>query len=298
MIGSKTLKFQLKNLNKMIKLLSSGFYTSIQDLGRYGYTDFGVPLSGAMDQNLARLANLLVGNPPEQAVIEMTFIGPKLKFTSSQTVAVTAPNAIVFVNGEKTKINHQLSIQPNDILEVKNIQNRAYFAVNGRLISEDKLESQSQYHSITTSEKLRKDDEIKIKSNLKNFHKKHAKVNYDFSIYESDTLRVYTLPEYHKLNRNEREILSTKAFTISEQSNRMAYQFEETFENQLEGINSVPVMPGVVQLTPEGKLIILMRDAQVTGGYPRLFQLSEDSINLLAQKPLKSQINFEILKLK
>ena len=49
-------------------------------------------------------------------------------------------------------------------------------------------------------------------------------------------------------------------------------------------------MPGTVQLTPQGKLIILMRDAQVTGGYPRIFQLTEQSINILSQKPLKSQI--------
>ncbi|RRO12563.1 5-oxoprolinase subunit C family protein [Flavobacteriaceae bacterium 14752] len=282
----------------MIELLSSGFYTSIQDLGRFNYTDFGVPLSGAMDQNLARFANLLVGNSPEQAVIEMTFIGPKLKFTKAQTIAITAPKAKVFLNGKTAAINHQLSIQPNDILEVKSIQNRAYFAVNGHLISENKLGSQSQYYSITTTEKLKKGDEIRIRSNHKNFHKKHASVNYDSSFYDSQTLEVYTLPEYENLSRNEKEILSTKAFTISEQSNRMAYQFEDILKNQLEGINSVPVMPGVVQLTPEGKLMVLMRDAQVTGGYPRIFQLSENSINLLSQKPLKSQINFEILKLK
>ncbi|QTY27244.1 biotin-dependent carboxyltransferase family protein [Flavobacterium sp. CS20] len=282
----------------MIKLLSNGFYTSIQDLGRFGYTDFGVPLSGAMDQNLSRFANLLVGNSPEQAVLEMTFIGSKLKFTTAQTIAITAPKAKVFINGIKAETNHQLSIHPDDVLEVKNIQNRAYLAVKGHLISEEKLGSQSQYQSITTLEKLKKDDEIRIKSNHQNFNKKHANVNYDFSIYESKTLKVYPLPEYDKLNRNEKEILATKTFTISEQSNRMAYQFDEVFENRLESINSTPVMPGVVQLTPEGKLMILMRDAQVTGGYPRIFQLSENSINLLSQKPLKSQINFEILKLK
>jgi len=282
----------------MIELLSSGFYTSIQDLGRFNYTDYGVPLSGAMDQNLARFANLLVGNTPEQAVIEMTFIGPKLKFTKAQTIAITAPKAKVFLNGKIAEINHQLSIKPNDIVEVKSIQNRAYLSVSGQLISEEKLGSQSQYNSITTKARLKKGDSFKVDENQNDFHKKHASVNYDSSFYDSKTLEVYTLPEYQNLSRNEKEILSTKAFTISEKSNRMAYQFEETFKNQLKGINSVPVMPGVVQLTPEGKLVVLMRDAQVTGGYPRIFQLSENSINLLSQKPLKSQINFEILKLK
>lgn len=282
----------------MIELLSSGFYTSIQDLGRFGYTDFGVPVSGAVDQKLARFANLLVGNTPDQAVMEMTFIGPKLKFTKAQTIAITAPKAKVYLNGKTAAINHQLSIKPNDIVEVKSIQNRAYLSVSGRLITEEKLGSQSQYSSVTAKAKLKKGDSFKVDENQNNFHKKHASVNYDSSFYDSNIIEVYTLPEYQNLSRNEKEILLTKAFTISEQSNRMAYQFNETLKNDLEGINSVPVMPGVVQLTPEGKLMILMRDAQVTGGYPRLFQLSEDSINLLVQKPIKSQIKFKILKIK
>ncbi|MBS3738420.1 5-oxoprolinase subunit C family protein [Mesohalobacter halotolerans] len=282
----------------MIELLSSGFYTSIQDNGRFNYTDFGAPLSGAMDQNLLSFANLLVGNSTDQAVIEMAFIGPKLKFTKAQTIAISAPKVKVFLNGKSVAINHQLFVKPNDILEIKSIQNWAYLSINGHLISEEKLESQSQYHSITTNKNLKKGDILKIKKSQYKFHKKHSNVNYDMSIYDCNTLQVYTLPEYQKLSRNEKEILSTKAFTISEKSNRMAYQFEETFENRLDAINSVPVMPGVVQLTPEGKLVVLMRDAQVTGGYPRIFQLSESSINLLSQKPLKSQINFEILKLK
>ncbi len=282
----------------MIELLSSGFYTSIQDLGRFNFTDFGVPLSGAMDQKLARFANLLVGNTTDQALIEMTFIGPKLKFHKSYTIAITAPKAKVFLNAKESSINHQLSVKSGDILEVKNIQNRAYLAISGHLLSEEKLGSQSQYKSITASEKLSKGDKIKIEDNKLKFQKKHANVNYDSSFYNGNTLEVFTLPEFDKLNRNEKEILTTKMFTISEKSNRMAYQLEENLENDLSAIQSVPVMPGLVQLTPEGKLVILMRDAQVTGGYPRIFQLSENSINLLAQKPIKSQVCFKISSVK
>ena len=281
----------------MIELLSSGFYTSIQDLGRFEYTAFGVPLSGAMDQNLSHLANLLVGNKSDEPVIEMTFLGPKIKFNSSEIISVSAPEAKVFLNKKPVKINHQIEVKTNDILEVKNIKNRAYLAIAGGFDSEEKLGSQSQYESITKTEKLQKGDCIKIKNTEKNFHKKHASVKYDLSIYATENLEVHVLPEYHQLQRNEYKILTTKSFEISEQSNRMAYQLNETLPNTLKGIKSVPVMPGTVQLTPQGKLIILMRDAQVTGGYPRIFQLTEKSINILSQKPLKSQIKFKIIKL-
>lgn len=281
----------------MIELLSSGFYTSIQDLGRFEYTAFGVPLSGAMDQNLSHLANLLVGNKPDKAVIEMTFLGPKIKFYSSEIIAISAPQAKIFLNERPVKVNHQINVKTDDILEVKNIKNRSYLAVAGGLDSEEKLGSQSQYESITTTAKLQKGDCIKIKKTGQNFNKKHASVKYDLSIYDTENLELYVLPEYHQLQRNESKILTTKSFEISEQSNRMAYQLKATLPNTLKAIKSVPVMQGTVQLTPQGKLIILMRDAQVTGGYPRIFQLTEKSINILSQKPLKSQIKFKIIKL-
>lgn len=282
----------------MIELLSSGFYTSIQDLGRNNYTAYGVPLSGVMDQNLSKLANLLVGNSRDKAVLEMTFIGPKLKFLKPQNIAITAPEALVTLNRNIIKINHQILIKSGDILEIKHIKSRAYLAVSGGILSDKVLGSQSQYASITRYSKLKKEDNLRVGETENNFIKKNAQVNYDFSAYNSNQLEVFVLPEYHLLADEEQEILKNTNFSISQSSNRMAYQFDESFKNNLQGIKSVPVMPGTVQLTPNGKLIVLMRDAQVTGGYPRIFQLSEESINVLSQKSFKTQIKFEILKLK
>lgn len=281
----------------MIEILSSGFYTSIQDLGRFDYTHFGVPISGAMDQNLSCLANLLVGNKPEEAVVEMTLLGPKVKFQHTETIAVCAPKANAFINNKLISINRQIKINPGDILEVKNIQSRAYLAIAGGIDSEFKLGSQSQYDCITNHHKLIKGDQILIQKKTKPFHKHNASINYNFSLYDTNKIEVYILPEYQRLSSNKKVFLTTKLFKISEQSNRMAYQLEEKIPNTLKGITSVPVMPGTVQLTPKGRIIILMRDAQVTGGYPRIFQLTEQSINILAQKPLASTLQFKIIKI-
>ena len=165
----------------MIELLSSGFYTSIQDLGRFEYTAFGVPLSGAMDQNLSRLANLLVGNKPDEGCYRNDIFRPKIKFHSSEIIAVSAPEAKVFLNEKPSEINHQIEVNKDDVLEVKNIKNRAYLAIAGGFDSEEKLGSQSQYESITKTAKLQKGIALKLKIQ-KNFHKKHASVNYDLSI--------------------------------------------------------------------------------------------------------------------
>ena len=75
----------------------------------------------------------------------------------------------------------------------------------------------------------------------------------------------------------------------------MGYQLEEQIENSFFSMLTSSVLPGTVQLTPSGKLIILMRDCQVTGGYPRILQLSEASINSLAQKSSGDRFQFKII---
>lgn len=278
----------------MVELLSSGYYTNIQDSGRFGFTNYGVPLSGAMDINLSKLANLLVGNNEDLPTLEMTFSGPKLMFQSASVIAVTAFKAKVFVNNIPVEVNRILMVKPNDRLHIKDIETCAYLAVSNGFNVGKKLCSSSQYKGITRQEKLTKGEIINCNKYEYQSFTKYASINYDFSFYNTHILEVYILPEFFSLNNEQKYQLNQK-FTISSQSNRMAYQLNEKIKNHLKGIVSKPVLPGTVQLTPEGMLIILMRDAQVTGGYPRIFQLSESSINKLSQKPPNSKIEFKIL---
>ena len=76
----------------------------------------------------------------------------------------------------------------------------------------------------------------------------------------------------------------------------MGIQLEELVSNQLEELPTNPVFPGTVQLTPGGKIIVLMRDAGVTGGYPRILQLTEEGQSILAQKKLGESIRFQLLE--
>ena len=75
----------------------------------------------------------------------------------------------------------------------------------------------------------------------------------------------------------------------------MAYQLEDLLENNLEAIITSLVLPGTVQLTPSGKLIVLLRDCQTTGGYQRVLQLKESAMNIMAQKYTGSKINFKLV---
>ena len=101
-------------------------------------------------------------------------------------------------------------------------------------------------------------------------------------------------PEFDLLSASQINALDSTIFHIGI-NNRMAYQLQETVANSLPAILTSAVLPGTVQLTPSGKLIILMRDAQTTGGYPRVLQLTEASINRLAQKKLMNEIEFRVV---
>ena len=115
--------------------------------------------------------------------------------------------------------------------------------------------------------------------------------------FKSTTIEVYTGPEYNLLNALPKEQFSKTLFTISKENSRMGYRLQEHIENDLGSLLTSAVLPGTVQLTPSGKLIILMRDCQITGGYPRILQLTESSINNLAQKTTGDTFTFKIVPL-
>ena len=96
------------------------------------------------------------------------------------------------------------------------------------------------------------------------------------------------------LNSHQKEFISSNIFKISNNYNRMAIQLSDLLVNNLKPIITSIVMPGTVQLTPAGSLIILMKDCQTTGGYPRILQLEEKSINSLAQLKKDSELSFSL----
>ena len=110
---------------------------------------------------------------------------------------------------------------------------------------------------------------------------------------DSNFLEVHKGPEYDMLNDKQLERLFAKEFTVSKENNRMAYQLDETIETHSRTLLTSATLPGTVQLTPAGKLIVLMKDAQTTGGYPRILQLSEEAICVLSQKKCGDNISFK-----
>ena len=280
----------------MIKVLDAGFYSTIQDLGRFGYREYGVPISGVMDGYSSGFANMVLGNPENAPVIEMTMIGPKLKFMEAAHIAIAGAKLNIFINGLRVNLHGPVSIKANDILSFGRINKgfRAYLAIAGGFKSEKVLGSQSMYQGITEQVRLQKNDVLFFSSNTFQTKNKNASVRFDNSVLDSSMLEVFEGPEYKFLTQVQQKQLTHSEFTVSKNNNRMAYQLQELLENNIQSILTAPVLPGTVQLTASGQLIILMRDCQTTGGYPRILQLTENAIAMLSQKTTGNAVKFSL----
>ena len=217
-----------------ITILKPGMMSSVQDLGRWGFQQFGVPIGGAMDKVSASLANMICGNDDNEAGIEMTLAG------------TSAPSGIGGINGS--------NLFTGDMLAFKCEQN---------------LHAASNLHMLPNG--------IGIS----------PWQTADLNAAASEITIVHAIkgPEFDLFNSASQKNFFTSEFTISSRSNRMGYRLEGkkfTLEQKTEMI-STAVTAGIVQVTHEGDPIILMADAQTTGGYPRIARVCAADISLLAQ---------------
>lgn len=279
----------------MIKVLKEGLFTTIQDIGRFGYKNIGVPVSGSMDQTSAKLANLLLGNDESSAVLEMTLVGPTLEFMNDTYISITGADMNPSLNKQKVLQNKPLFVNKGDILYLSHSSNgmRSYLGIKGGFNSEKKLGSKSFYRGITKREKLIKNDKIKFAKLTSSPMKMNKSIN-DFKINRKNKINVFKGPEFDLLDSNSKDIIFNTDFTIGI-NNRMGYNLVEPIENSISSIISSPVMPGTVQLTPSGRLIILCRDCQTSGGYPRVLQLDKSSMDSLSQKTIGETIKLKLV---
>ncbi|NQX85539.1 MAG: biotin-dependent carboxyltransferase family protein [Flavobacteriaceae bacterium] len=281
----------------MIKVLKSGFYDTIQDLGRLDFQEFGVPISGAMDHYSAKIANALVGNTSSEAVLEMTLLGPKLEFQHDNLISITGADLSPSINGIAINRNKAIFVKLGDILcfGKPKLGTRGYLAVSGGFKTELSMNSRSMCKNITNAFKIKTNAILPtLPFRIKNTPNPKASLKTHPKHFSNSTLKVFKGPEFELLSPKQQDSLLHYNFCISQKNSRMAYQLVETLENQLKPIITSLVLPGTVQLTPSGKLIILMRDCQTTGGYPRVLQLSETAINMLSQKFTNDYIHFKI----
>jgi biotin-dependent carboxylase-like uncharacterized protein len=282
-----------------LTIISSGIYSSVQDFGRYNFTHLGVPISGVLDTYSAQFANLILGNLKTDAVIEITFSGAVFSFNAPTQIVVSGARTTLKLNDIPVNQDQLISIQKNDVLNIGSCSKgfRSYLAIKNGFKSPKVLGSRSFYNPVTHQSILKDNDELNYNEFNTVESTQQSSVKFQDDYLSETIINVYKGVDYDMLQDNEKEQLDNR-LTISATSNRMAYQFEEILITTVADILTGPVLPGTVQLIPSGKLIVLMKDCQTTGGYARVLQVTDASLNCLAQKPLGSKVQFKIVDFK
>ncbi|EOP95666.1 biotin-dependent carboxyltransferase family protein [Bacillus cereus] len=302
-----------------VEVLHAGMFTTVQDLGRSYYQQFGVPVGGAMDKNALRLINMLVGNEENEAGLEMTILGPKLLIKKTTLLAIGGADMEPLLNGERIPLWRPILAEEGSMLCFGKVKSgcRAYVTFAGGIHIERTMGSKSTYIRAaiggiegrmlkkgdcfqigTYSEManrfiqdLQKDERIKTKWVISNSvipkYKKHPK------------LRVITDFEYDQFIEESRKAFFTKEYKVSNYADRMGYRVEGEVLNRIEEkeILSSPVTFGTIQVPNGGQPIILMVDRQTTGGYPRMGNIISVDLPLLAQLKPGDYVSFEKITL-
>lgn len=284
-----------------VEIISAGLFDTLQDEGRPGYQSQGVPLGGAMDRQSAALANQLVGNPLVTPVLESTLLGPRLHFHGPAQIALTGALARPTLNGQPISRYITVNVAPGAILNIGGMQQgcRSYLAIRGDWQVQKWLGSCSpppyQSEVLTPDSRLQSGQLLKIQ-NAPNIEIRQF-LPQEYSISPTNReIRVFPGPEWGAFSDSARAHFLDQPFTLSKDSNRMGLRLKEQLPEtgHLPGLLSSAVLPGTVQVPSSGQPIILMADAQTTGGYLRIAQVSTNDLPILAQCRPGDQVQFRL----
>ncbi|MBO6536586.1 MAG: biotin-dependent carboxyltransferase family protein [Balneolaceae bacterium] len=264
-----------------LEVINPGIFTSLQDKGRFGYRKFGIPISGAMDEQAMADVNRIVGNPINSPVIECTFEGGKYEFNSDAVIAITGADTEVTINGKEVPRYKSLTVLEGDLLSIGHPKRgiRNYLTIQGSWKAPKVMDSYSTYvlgvFGGFDGRTLAAGDILKWNE----LDEAVPSISPDIQIpYFSSklSLHVYPGPEWEMLNDRQKTELLNAEFTVDSTSNRMAIRFSgSSVAHSFEDMKSSAVAPGIIQLPPSGLPILLMKDAQTIGGYPRILYVAE-----------------------
>jgi len=280
-----------------IEVIKAGLLTSLQDAGRRGYAALGVGRAGAMDKPSWRLANALVGNAGGEAALEMTLGGPTLRFHQDAVIAVTGAIIDARANGQPLPLWTSCLLPAGTVLRLGGMRHgcRSYLAVRGGFDSAPVLGSRSTDLHACIGNAIKAGDVLTIGE--------HTVASWFRSSKSMQALRWGLDPQpwldyaqaplalmrghhYAALDDAWQRALFTHRFVVSKDSNRTGNRLDGSplrLREPLELISEA-TLPGTLQLPPSGQPILLLAEAPVTGGYPRIGQLAAVDLPRLAQR--------------
>ena len=293
--------------NSYFEVLRPGINTTIQDKGRNHLYHIGIAVSGAIDQRKYKLANSLVGNQLDEAVIEFAYQGPLLRLNNGKINFAITGDILFKIIRNNSKIEDgecykNYILEDKDQIDIISTKNSAY----GYLSVKDGFKLQKIWNSYSTNtkanigsnngKKYSFEDKIYIKnSNIEKIISK--KINY---IHSTDNIiRIIKGTNFDYFSKEAKEKFLNKNFLVSNLADRMGIRLKgpkiENIKNT--NIKSEGLVRGVIQVPADGNPIIMLSDHGTIGGYPKIANVISADLDLVGQLTPGTNINFKEVSL-
>ncbi|WP_035340797.1 MULTISPECIES: 5-oxoprolinase subunit PxpC [unclassified Dickeya] len=280
----------------MLNILRAGLQTTVQDTGRNGVRSLGISQCGALDVPALKLANLLVANPERAAALEVTLGQLVATFTTPCWIALTGADCHATLDGKPLWTGWCFAVQAGQTLRLRSPRNgmRSYLAVSGGIAVPQVLGSCSTDVKAgiggVAGRPLVDGDALPL-GEPQRLPLRSVGVK---QLLFTNRVRVLPGPEYQEFSKVSRDDFWRTGWHLSPQSNRMGYRLQgpELVRETPREMLSHGLLPGVIQVPHNGKPIVLMSDAQTTGGYPRIGCVIEADLYHLAQMRLGEPVHF------
>lgn len=285
-----------------IKVLNPGVLTTVQDLGRIGYQQFGVSVSGVMDPRAASIANIMVDNDENEAVLECTMLGPQLQFDETNIIAITGGNLSPTIDGQPVESYRALKVEAGQTLRfgAPKAGCRAYIAFAGGLDIPVVMGSRSTNMKAKIGgmkgRKLEKEDVIGFrdpKATIKNLDTRRMAP--EFVPRKEYTVRVILGPQDDMFTDAGIKTFLSEVYSVTQEFDRMGCRLDGPIIEHKNGgdIISDGIAFGAIQVPSAGKPIIMLADRQTTGGYTKIANVISADFRILAQLKAGDKIRFE-----
>lgn len=292
-------------------VIHPGLMSQLQDGGRIGHQHVGLTTGGPLDEHAFLWANHLLKNPWDAAAVEISFGGLKLQAQVDTLIAVTGADLAITVNDEPAANWEVIPVRAGDRLEFGYPRSgtRAYLAVKGG------FKAEKSYGSVATVQREQMgglqgdgkplafgdclpcdEQEHRKDPQLQKLIGKRVSNNYLPDYSEPLVLRVIAGYQYDGFTAEQLERFFSAEYQISPDSDRMGVRLQGPAVKALQaGITSEGIALGAIQIPPDGQPIVLMRDRQTIGGYPKLGCVYPPDTGQLAQRHPNTKVRFELM---
>jgi biotin-dependent carboxylase-like uncharacterized protein len=286
-----------------LELINNPILVTLQDKGRYGYSSIGVTNSGVMDEYAYFWTNKILGNSLDTNILEIAFSNVIFKVNADTKIALTGAKCEFFINDISKECWQTHNVKAGDIIKIAKILegNRVYLGVFGGFDIKKEFGS----NSTTIKEnlggldgtKLKKADILPFKEYISH-HNSRLKKEFIPSYCDELTLRVVLGYQDENFSQVEKNKFFSNIFTLSNDFNRMGCKLNgEPILCDIDGIISEGISFGAIQIPSDGQPIILLKDRQTIGGYPKIGSVLSIDCFKLSQAKTNCKIKFKEISL-